>query len=446
MYFLVSFQFTCLLSESARKLRDTPVFQCLQQLISLPDANVANAMDLPPKDIERMIFSLASALSAKLYVVTRSRQPKSPGRSIGIQEKVKPSTGARRISQHSIASQGSLQPGVMDRIGASTSRCSSKSDSTQLYRRIFQKLGTDKIELLVHALSPWLGSTYKKHHSEQSLGNFSMTATVAETSLAINVPGSPAFLFVQLGKLAITGMGNVNKVLHSHGPHSRLQLQGQMFVQLNGVYVHVSAAVQKLLAIMIIQAIQLPQSELSQTHPNPPKLDSEVQVQTTQYSDFGYSILHCFEETVMHFEEDEVQTNVQNAHQFNAASPYCSQHISEEPSDAMPLLPEPAVHFMSPSVSSRDEKVATSPLSTIEGNMTDFQKPTFLAISASIQMDIAQLHVLMEVETLQGILKVTQISALCTLSTMQSYQDNYSSSFGENVSPACSHTFSSTMV
>ena len=443
MYFLVSFQFTCLLSESARKLRDTPVFQCLQQLISLPDANVAETMDLPPKDIERMIFSLASALSAKLYVVT-SRQPKSPGRSIGIQEKVKSSTGARRISQHSIASQGSLQPGVMDRMGASTSRCSSKSD-TQLYRRIFQKLGTDKIELLVHALSPWLGSTYKKHHSEQSLGNFSMTATVAETSLTINVPGSPACLFVQLGKLAITGMGSLNKVLHPRGPHSRLQLQGQLFVQLNGVYVHVSAAVQKLMAIVIIQAIQLPQSELSQAHPNPLKLDSEVQVQATQNSDFGYSILHCFEETVMHFEEDELQTNVQNAHQFNAASPCDSQHIIEEPSDAMPLLPEPAVRFMSPSVSSRDEKVATS-LSTVERNLTDFQKPTFLAISASIQMDIAQLHVLVEVETLQGILKVTQSSALCTLSTMQSDQDNYSSSFGENASPVCSHTFSSTML
>ena len=105
---MLHLQFTCLLSESAKKLRDTPVFQCLQQLISLPDATVACAMDLPSQDIERMIFSVASTLSAKLYVVSRGRQPKSPARPMVIQDKVKASSGGRRVSQHSVASQGSL--------------------------------------------------------------------------------------------------------------------------------------------------------------------------------------------------------------------------------------------------------------------------------------------------------------------------------------------------
>lgn len=432
MYFLLHLQFTCLLSDSARKLRDTPVFQCLQQLISLPDATIANAMDLPPKDIERMTFSLAAALSAKLYVMSRSRQPKSPGRPMVIQDKVKSSSGARRVSQHSVASQGSMQPGVMG-TGTSSARYSSKSDSTQLYKRIFQKLGTDKIDLLVCALSPWLGTPYKRDHSDWSLVNVSMSVAVIETSLAMKVPGSPACPIVQLRKLVITGMGSIDKVFHQSVASSRVQLQCQLFMQLNGVFVHVSAASEKLLAIMIMQAIQLPRPELSPAHTNPLKLDSKAEVNTTQYSDFGYSVVQCFEEMTLRFEQDDVHSNVNDVHHSKPASPYCSQHISEAPSDAIPLLPEPVVHFMSPSVSSRDERSVTSPC-TVEGSLTDFRKPSFSAISASIQMDIAELHMLVELETLQSKLDLTQITALCTLSTSQRGQEKLSSMFGENYS------------
>lgn len=433
-YFLLHLQFTCLLSESAKRLRDTPVFQCLQQLVSLPDATIADAVNLPPKDIERMIFSLAAALSAKLYVMSRGRQPKSPGRPMVVQDKVKPASGTRRVSQHSVASQGSMQPGVMDRMGTASARYNSKSDSTQLYRRIFQKLGTVKIDLLVCALSPWLGTPYKRDHSKRSLVNVSMSVAVIETSLAMKVPGSPVCPIVQLRKLVITGMGSIDKVLHPSVAYSRVQLQCQLFVQLNGVFVHVSAASEKLLAIMIMQSIQLPQPELSQAHTNPPKLDSEAEVNTTQYSDFGYSVVHCFEEITLRFEQDDVHSNVNDVHQSKPASLYCSQHISEAPSDAIPLLPEPVVHFMSPSVSSRDERSVTSPSFTVEGSLTDFRKPSFSAISASIQMDIAELHMLVELETLQSKLDLTQITALCTLSTSQRGQEKLSSTFGENYS------------
>ena len=433
--FTLHLQFTCLLSEPAKKLRDTPVFQCLQQLISLPDASVAYAMDLPPQDIERMIFSLASALSAKLYVVSRGRQPKSPARPMVIQEKVKTSSGARRVSQHSVASQGSLQPGIMDRMGTSSARYSSKADSTQLYRRIFQKLGTVKINLLMSALSQWLGSPYKREHSVKSISNLSMSATVAETSLSIHVPGTSAHTIVQLCKLTITGMGSLDKIFRPHDVHSRMQLQGQLFMQLNGVFVHLSAVSEKLLAIMIMQAIHLPLSELPQAHSSLSQVESEVQVQATPNSDFGYSVVHCFEEMIMLCEQDDVH-NVNDAHQFKPASPFGSQHISEVPSDAIPLLPEPAVHFMIPSLSSRDERNATSPSSTVEDNRMDFQRSTFSAISATLQLDIAELQVLAEVETLQSKVDLTQISALCKLSTSRRGQEKLSSPFGgENVSP-----------
>lgn len=429
-------QFTCLLSESARKLRDTPIFQCLQQLVSLPNTTIADAVDLPPREMERMIFSLAAALSAKLYVMSRSRQPKSPGRSIVIQDKMKPSGGARRVSQHSIASQlGTMQSSVTDRLGPNSARYNSKVDSTQLYRRIFQKLGTFKIDLLVCALSSWLGTMYRRDITEKSLVSVSMHVVVTETNLALKLPDSPACTIVQLHEIAISGNGSIDKVFHSHVSHSKVKLQCQLIMRLNGIFVSVSAASEKLLAIMIMQSLQVPQPKPSRGRASSRNPDSRARMHTTPTSDFGYSIVHCFEEIAMPFEQNDVHSNVNDAHQSKPASPCCSQYSSEAPGDSVPLLPEPAVHFTSPDVSSGDERDVMSSSPTIEVSLTDSRKPNFSAISASIQMDIAELHMLVEVETLQCRLDLTQIAALCTLSTTQRDKNNPSSVLGKKYLP-----------
>ena len=421
-------QFTCLLSESSRKLRDTPVFQCLQQLVSLPNIAKADAVDLPPKEMERMIFSLAAAQSAKLFVMSRSRQPKSPGRSV-LHDKIKPSSSARRFS---IASQGSMQSGVTERVGPTSARYNSKVDSTQLYRRIFQKLGTYKIDLLVCALSPWLGTIYRRDLTEKSLVSLSVRVVVTATSLALKVPESPACRIVQLHDIAITGNGNIDKVFHSSVAHSKIRLQCQLIMRLSGIFVSVSAASEKLLAIMIMQSLQLPRPKPSRGHTSARNNDPRAPEHTTQYSDFGYSIVQCFEEIAMPFDQNDVPSSVSDAHQSKPASPCCSQFSSNTPADLAPLLPEPAVHFMTPSLSSRDEKGVMSSSPTAEVGLTDSRKPNLSSISASIQMDIAELHMLVEVETLQGKLDLTHIEALCTLSSSQRDRNSLSSVLGKN--------------
>ena len=252
-------------STSTKALRDTAVYQCLQQLSAvtreISSPNPPLTKDSEDKDV---IASLAAALSAKLSIMSIRLTHKRPlAYSV---------TSTRNHSMHSLHSQTSLHSsGATEKLFLSAgSRVPPRPEtSSNIYRKFFQKLGHAKLGFLTESLSPWLPGYFKKRSSSDSFTSFNVELSLPCVSVALLIPFLPSPIpVVEVTRVAAGVCGKLSNNNPFTQP-SEQKFSAQINLKVDNVAVCAPDTFDRFIAINVLQVLNQSTVDVSVQPPSP---------------------------------------------------------------------------------------------------------------------------------------------------------------------------------
>jgi hypothetical protein len=415
----------CVHSKQTKSLRDTAIYQCLQQLSAVTEEVSSNLPHVEEQADEDVITSLAAALSAKLAIMSRSKPT---------HKRLWHDASARRVSVHSLQSQASIH------ISSTTERSTAPGagrvplrpeTSSNMYRKFFQKLGCSKLTRLSESLSPWLPLYFKTRISSESYTSFSVNVSLPCLALVLHVPSllSPV-PFVEVNKVDIGVSGKLANSLPLANL-TKLKVSAQVCVKIDNVEVCVDEIFDRFLSITILQMLKSSKDNGHNVQPPTTELPTDTKKGASQdlnldsiasatqpNNEFLYSISKYYKEALMH--EDTPLNLVRPASpnvlilQSPQADPIFNAHAGSQ-EDLVPLVSSNDLLF-SPSSGIGNPAFLMSPG---PGLQLSPEKVSDASVNSSSDFDIAvftyigNIGIMAKLGTLKAKLQLERISFSC---------------------------------